>query len=344
MSSLVHSVALLACLIGLAASTEANQAQRESCDSDGASAMQLSRGGDSELPLALRCANWLKNQKQPSGPCPTPAPCPYNFEPPACEVAEPQAPRDLTPGAVGDKTPKAATLNANQADFVPLTNIHFHLGAEHKSMAYSNSSCSEAWDACTKDPEIKGKRPGFMCPIWHMKPWQFAPYQFKHCGAGVAVGKTYEVHYVHSSAGYSDEDLDGIDGVDPIDDGLGGAANGRGILNPMIVVEALVFQIVQGAEDLDAFHGWQTVADHKRSVMYQGSTTGTSYNNTICSPYSITWHVDKTCHRISPKGFDDLCKGMDEVYGLKEDLKAKDSRVLLNRKWVVKDEFVVPYN
>ena len=61
--------------------------------------------------------------------------CPYNFQKPACSMAGPQTPRDLTANAPGDKVPKAITLTDAQANSLPLVNVHFHLGAEHKSEA-----------------------------------------------------------------------------------------------------------------------------------------------------------------------------------------------------------------
>ena len=70
-----------------------------------------------------------------SAPVPGTAACPYSFAKPACSTAEPQTPRDLTAGAVGSMTPKAATLTDDQANFLPLVNVHFHLGAEHKTEA-----------------------------------------------------------------------------------------------------------------------------------------------------------------------------------------------------------------
>merc|ERR1739847_237542 len=62
----------------------------------------------------------------------------------------------------------------------------------------------------------------------------------------------YEVHYVHSSAGFDKEALAEADmeTADLLADGLGGAANGRGLLNPMIVVQAQVFQIESEAARL----------------------------------------------------------------------------------------------
>jgi len=288
---------------------------------------------------ALQTTHRSKLQQEP---CPAPAPCPFNFEPPLCSIAEPQAPRDLLDGAPGEKIPKAATLNAAQADFLPLTNIHFHLGAEHRAKEYQDGKYSEEYDA---DPNAPGIRPGWECVSNDIEQRRLEPYEFQYCKSDVSVGRSYEVHYVHSSAGFSEGELDGVD-TPAIDDGLGGAANGRGILNPMIVVEAVVYQIVRGGEKyhLDAFNGWNSVANRSTALMYQGSTTGTSYNNTVCSPFSITWHVDRTCHRISPQAFDNLCKQMKEVYGLENDLKAKSSRVLLDPKWVVKPEFVIPYD
>jgi len=277
-------------------------------------------------------------------------PCPYNFTKPACAIAEPQTPRDLsTPGgmlAEGKKTPKAATLTEAQADFLPLANVHFHLGAEHRSNAYYNDTDSRAYDALNPSLLQRGSgagevRPGFMCETACLSESQMAPYTFRHCKGDVQVGKSYEVHYVHSSAGYSAEDLNGVD-IDGIDDGLGGAANGRGMLNPMIVVQGQVFQIVNGADNVtDLLHGW-TVVGHENSVMYSGSTTGTSHNNEVCSPYVITWHVDTACHRVSPEAFDNLCRQMDEKYKLVEDLYPHGSRILVDPEWVVKAEYVLP--
>jgi hypothetical protein len=44
---------------------------------------------------------------------------------------------------------------------------------------------------------------------------------------------------------------------------------------------------------------------------YTGSTTGDSFDNTVCSQYSpITWQVDRKCHMISASSFDKLCYDM----------------------------------
>jgi hypothetical protein len=269
------------------------------------------------------------------------AACPYNFQKPACSNAEPQAPRDLTTGATGMMTPKAATLTKAQGEFLPLVNIHYHLGAEHKSDEYKDDTASLAYDAAKSGGRrLAGEvRPGYMCSTTGLTDTQLAAYSFQYCKGDVAVGKSYEVHYVHSSAGYTQEMLQGVD-IDGIDDGLGGAANGRGLLNPTVVVQGQVFQIVNdGATIADMLHGW-SVTDHTNSVMYPGSTTGESHTNEVCSPYAITWHVDKACHKVSPASFDKMCKQMKDLYKLEADLYPHGSRKIVDAKYVAKSEYV----
>ena len=52
--------------------------------------------------------------------------------------------------------------------------------------------------------------------------------------------------------------------------------------------------------------------------------------------------MDKDCHAVSPESFDHLCKQMKEVYNFESDFKPKGSRKLVDAKYVVKSEFVVP--
>jgi len=82
--------------------------------------------------------------------------------------------------------------------------------------------------------------------------------------------------------------------------------------------------------------------DHSDSVMYSGSTTGPSHNNEVCSPYVITWHVDKSCHWVSPASFDKMCKDMKDLYKLEADLKPHGSRELVSPEYVVEPKFVEP--
>jgi hypothetical protein len=268
--------------------------------------------------------------------------CPYNFAKPACEDAEPQAPRDLTNGASGQKMPKAPVLNLEQAANLPLSNVHFHLGAEHKSEEYNVEPSDELKEAYAAGA---GRRlasapvkPGWMCSNDDFSAEQLEDnYEWKFCKGQMHVGLSYEVHYVHSSAGYTAEMLEGADS-DGIDDGLGGAANGRGLRNPMIVVQGQVYHIVHGGSHTptkaEMFGAW-TVDGHTDAVMYAGSTTGQSHNNEVCSPFAITWHVDKKCYDVSPETFDNLCKHMKEEFDMYGDTYPHGSREILDPRWVV---------
>merc|ERR1719238_2436163 len=107
----------------------------------------------------------------------------------------------------------------------------------------------------------------------------------------------------------------------------------------MVVVQGQVFQIVNGGPTIDDMvHGW-TVVKHENSVMYPGSTTGPSHDNSVCSPYAVTWHVDKDCHQVSPESFDNMCKVMKEKYKMEADLYPHGSRILVDPKWVVKSKY-----
>jgi len=242
-------------------------------------------------------------------------------------------------------TPKAATLNVAQSKMLPQANVHYHIGAEHKSDYYKDDTDSKAYDAHRRlgaDRHLSASpRPGWMCAA--PASGELQAYTFQHCKGTVTVGKSYEIHYVHSSAGYDAEHLKGAD-VDLMNDGLGGAANGRGMLNPMVTVQAQVFQVVNDGTANpkidDMIHGWQTAGVGANGVMYSGSTTGQSHTNSVCSPYAVTWHVDKGCHKVSAASFDNMCAMMVSTYKMDADLYPHGSRILLDPKWVVKAEFV----
>lgn len=263
---------------------------------------------------------------------------PVKAEPLLCVNAEVQAPRDLSTGAQGSKHAKAAVLTEEQSDRMYQTNIHFHFGAEHKSDHYNDSTDSEAFDDAHADDHHRrlagAVRPGFMCSNEGLTEEQLKPYDWQHCQGEMHVGKTYEVHYVHSTAGTADS----------LDDGLGTAAGGRGLANPMVTVNAQIFQIVNDVgvhDDSDLVHGWDHT-DHDEAVMYAGSTTGTSVDNTVCSPYAVSWHVDLKCHLISAASFDNMCKDMKELYNMENDLYPHGSRILLDEQFVVPADEVYP--
>jgi len=202
------------------------------------------------------------------------------------------------------------------------------MGAEH----YSEGEYMHKDDSATADDV----RAGFMCDA--PKKLQAEDYKFEFC-KGVEVGKTYEVHYVWSTAGADPENLD---------DGLGQAANGRNLLNPFIVVQAQVFVIVNDENrsiDDDMTKGWNenlAKTTGVGAVSYAGSTTGTSHNNNVCSPYAISWHVDRACHQVHAASFDNMCKMLMENHEMHLDLAPHGSRELVDSKYVVPWDEVTP--
>merc|ERR1719318_704537 len=256
-------------------------------------------------------------------------------QPQTCQDAEPQAPRDLSTTSdggftSGSLTPKSPTLTLEQVKDLKLVNVHFHLGAEHKSDDYDQTY--------NRDDNVEPNvRAGYACTS---RPKVRSDYTFQHC-QNVKIGGTYEVHYVHSSAGYNKTHLEHASSED-IDDGLGGAATGRGIRNPTVAVEAMTMFIVGEADTGSAdniMFGWNTIPD-RNAYSYMGSTTGQSHNNAICSPYVVTWHVDLTCHNVKASAFDEMCRQMKEDFNMTVDLKPHGSRQIVSNAFVVKSEYI----
>ena len=67
-------------------------------------------------------------------------------------------------------------------------------------------------------------------------------------------------------------------------------------------------------------------------AFYTGSTTGTSRDNDLCSPFTpITWQVDRKCHLISASTFDKMCADMKaQRDDMSDDLHAHGSRELVD--------------
>jgi len=286
---------------------------------------------------------------------------PPSYVPVKCEVAEPQSPRDLTTNASGLMPARATPLTAAQAAKLPQTNVFFTLGAEHRSDAYNNGQDSASYAAAygpkpidpglglERKPNKDPVRPGWMCPSGGYTSEQLADtYEWQCCQGEMHVGKSYEVHYMHSSAGTGTM-FDGSPGSRPeLSDGLTAAMQGRGIQNPMVVARAMVYHIVNDEADQytfdDLVHGWDLPGkgNNGSRVMYPGSTTGNYFDNTVCSPYTVTWHVDTACYPVSAPSFDRMCCMMRDIHGLQADLAPHDARELVDPRWVVPASEVWP--
>ena len=84
------------------------------------------------------------------------------------------------------------------------------------------------------------------------------------------------------------------------------------------------------------FYGAWMGQNHWSDVAtYIGSTTGTSRDNNVCSMYSpITWQVDRTCHVISARSWDHMCKLMlEQADDLEYETHPHGSRKLVNNEF-----------
>uniref|UniRef100_A0A6U3DDF4 EF-hand domain-containing protein n=1 Tax=Entomoneis paludosa TaxID=265537 RepID=A0A6U3DDF4_9STRA len=269
----------------------------------------------------------------------------------------PQAGANVTNGYQGDLdmmgvTPQEA--NYWQVAMCPV-NVHWHLGTEHYSVGeydeFGDGPNGNA-DPPTRKLQATGEgdfqefnvRGGFRCHHYNVQDTKFTTeYDWKHC-KGMEVGETYEVHWPHSAAGacgtvnqYQTPFYDGVFcGLD--------LPSFSGLLPQQIAsavgVQGQIFTVVNDESYFypDLIRGWVVnpeVGMAQDVAKYTGSTTGTSRDNNICSPYSpITWHVDRKCHMISASSFDKLCYDMkQQLDDMTDDLHAHGSRELVNSTW-----------
>eukprot|EP00438_Fugacium_kawagutii_P018580 Skav206599 [mRNA] locus=scaffold332:34863:35579:- [translate_table: standard] len=199
-------------------------------------------------------------------------------------------------------------------------NTHFHLGAEHCNFDDDEFSLNvDQAFANPKDIIPKGIRPGYFCAPVDAAPTRgtLDPYEFKWC-KNVSVGYTYEFHWVYSSAGPLNRSLTG---------GLGGVFARD--LNPGVLVRSQVFRIVNDPteEYMQYNTTWKPVKDY---MLYVGSTTSDSYNNEKCSPYEVTWWVDRQCKELSAQVLDRTCKDLLEFgLGMENDVEPGSSREIV---------------
>ena len=202
-------------------------------------------------------------------------------EPALCLDMGPQTPRDIT---------SVLGLNADNFTLAPpatemnLCNIHTHTNAEHKGPDYSVfvSDADDGGYACNATADLTEA--------------ELAPSEGAY--KGVKPGDTIEVHWVHTSC--------------PATPGPGlGACVPEGCDNPLLRVEAQVFLVVNDENALDfttmaydgntvdGFHQAKMIpADTGKPVLFRGSTTGPSYDQSTCSPAKVTWSVRPMCAKV----------------------------------------------
>ena len=181
------------------------------------------------------------------------------------------------------------------------------------------------------NPPMPDVRPGFFCGLEGIHRWYLHPYKFRYC-EDVKVGYTYEFHWVYSSAG----PLSSQPAVYP---GLGQVFNRS--VTPVVIVRGQVCRIINNwhlktkrqvyADYNNFLYQWRqpSIAD---AVRYVGSTTSDAYDNNVCSPVEVNWHMDTKCCTLSAQAMDLTCKKM-KAQGLTGDLRPQSSRELVARDW-----------
>ena len=195
----------------------------------------------------------------------------------ACSVSGPQSPRDITQFA--GENPIRFDL-ADDTTAMNLCNIHFHRSAEHRASDYS---------ILTGEGDYKG----WACS----EPTATAADRHRNGGPGcegVAVGDTIEVHWVFTSCDTGPgEGLGNC--VSCPEEGRNLRVEGRVFVLADEGLDFADFDYVDGSSP--AQPASLPTADHL--VQYLGSTTGPSYDDETCSPYSVGWSVSPTCSPLA---------------------------------------------
>jgi hypothetical protein len=200
---------------------------------------------------------------------------------PLCVTMGPQTPRDIS-SKVGlnavmfDAAPPASEMN--------LCNIHTHTNAEHKGPDFSvfvNDSDYGGY-ACNATADLTEA--------------ELAPAPGAY--GKVKPGDTIEVHWVHTTC-----DSDPGEGL--------GACVPEGCTDPLLRVEAQTFLVVNDPNALDFTTMGYSGAEMNgldqakmiptntgTPVTFRGSTTGPSYNESVCSPAQVTWSVRPQCAKL----------------------------------------------
>lgn len=201
----------------------------------------------------------------------------------------PQSPRDIS-SVEGSNTLDFA--DAPPYSQMNLCNIHFHEGAEHRGgefTTYAGNGDGEGYGTgYLYDGELSDAE---------LAPIDYAVGKGDH--STLEPGDTIEIHYVHTTAKVSPGPT------------LGACLN-EAVSNPQLRVEAQVYVLVndENAADLgtltqigtaDGFYQAENLPNNTGTpVVYDGSTTGPSYNEKA-SPFQVTWSVRPKVMKVSIK-------------------------------------------
>jgi len=213
---------------------------------------------------------------------------------PACDVAGPQAPRDIDSRAGANKVSFEAAPKYQEMN---LCNIHFHNQAEHKAAEFALYADGD-----------RGRGGGFQCAMGRkLSAAELAAPAADIC-KGLRPGDTIEVHWVHSSC--------------DVEPGKGLEACVRpACKSPKLRVEAQVFTLVndpaaasfgdmvENRRKVDGRYQAKSIpANTGRPVQFAGSTTGPSYDDRTCSASKVTWSVRPQCAKLDINSVGAWCK------------------------------------
>ncbi|MGI1677595.1 MAG: hypothetical protein K6L75_02605 [Cellvibrionaceae bacterium] len=209
----------------------------------------------------------------------------------------PQSPRNIDSA---EGTNKIILGLAPSYDKMNLCNIHFHKGAEHAGGQYTKYA---------GNGDGKGYQTGYLYS-GELNKSEAKPVKHEICPSdhgGLQSGDTIELHYVHTSAQ-----------AEP--GPTLGACLSDSTMNPQLRVEAQVYVLVNDKKALDfkkltAFgekNGFKQALNIPNNtgtpVVYSGSTTGPSYNETG-SPIQATWSVRPNVTKVNIETVGEWCKG-----------------------------------
>ncbi len=208
----------------------------------------------------------------------------YSPKPDLCVGSGPQTPRDIS-SADGLNPIKFAI--APEPETLNLCNIHSHTNAEHKAPGFSVYAGDGAYG-------------GYQCnETAELTEAELAdPANGEGAFKGVKPGDTIEVHWVYSSCDVSPGE------------GLGSCLNDA-CENPTLRVEAQAFLVVNDTSAINfndyvyentvinGVHQPQALPSGTGTpVVFRGSTTGPSFDQSTCSPLQVTWSVRPMCARL----------------------------------------------
>lgn len=211
-----------------------------------------------------------------------------------CVGSGPQNPRDIAQTAGANPIQFAL---APASDQMNLCNIHTHTNAEHKGPGFSiyagdghhgGYQYNETGDLTKAELAAPAAEPGAF--------------------EGVMPGDTIEVHWAFTSC-----DITPGEGLE--------SCFSDTCSDPVLRVEAQTFLVVNdpNALDFNDFVYAGTIVNDRHqpralpigtgaAVIFRGSTTGSSYTQSVCSPHQVTWSVRPSCAKLDINSLNDWAR------------------------------------